>query len=103
MSTPKQSRTRTAGRKKAASRREGAARLARNNGEAQLTEDERRRMVAAAAYYRALRRGFAAGGEMDDWLAAEREIDQQITSGVPLKSPPASKSKSATDAGARAQ
>ena len=28
---------------------------------------------------------------------------QQITSGVPLKSPPASKSKSATDAGARAQ
>ncbi|HEY8507133.1 MAG TPA: DUF2934 domain-containing protein [Steroidobacteraceae bacterium] len=33
-----------------------------------------------AAYFRAERRGFAPGHELDDWLAAEREIDQLITS-----------------------
>lgn len=33
--------------------------------------DER---VATAAYYRAEKRGFSPGGELDDWLEAEREI-----------------------------
>ena len=28
-----------------------------------------------AAYYRAERRGFAPGHEVEDWLAAEAEID----------------------------
>jgi hypothetical protein len=37
--------------------------------------DERRRRVALAAYYRAERRGFAPGHELEDWLAAEAEID----------------------------
>ncbi len=32
------------------------------------------KMTADAAYYRALQRGFAAGCELDDWLAAEQEI-----------------------------
>jgi hypothetical protein len=36
---------------------------------------ERESMIAAAAYYRAEARGFAAGHELEDWLAAEREID----------------------------
>lgn len=31
--------------------------------------------IAEAAYWRAERRGFTAGRELDDWLAAEREID----------------------------
>ena len=31
--------------------------------------------IAAAAYQRAERRGFAPGGELDDWLAAEQEFD----------------------------
>lgn len=100
MSTPKQSRARSPGRKKAASRPEAEAQLARGNGETGLTQDERRRMVAEAAYYRALRRGFTAGGEIDDWLAAEREIEQQITSGVALSHAPAStpsKPKSTTE------
>jgi hypothetical protein len=35
----------------------------------------RESMIAEAAYYRAERRGFAPGRELDDWLAAEREID----------------------------
>ncbi len=35
-------------------------------------------MIAEAAYYRAERRGFATGGEMEDWVQAEAEIDRLI-------------------------
>ena len=38
-------------------------------------DDERRRRIAEAAYYRAQRRGFEPGGEEQDWLEAERDID----------------------------
>lgn len=44
------------------------------------TED-RRRMIAEAAYYRAERRGFAVGGELDDWVQSEAEIDRLLMSG----------------------
>ncbi len=36
---------------------------------------EREAMIAEAAYYRAEARGFETGHELEDWLAAEREID----------------------------
>ena len=52
-----------------------------SNSETRLSDDERRRMVAEAAYYRAEQRGFSAGGEVDDWLAAEREISRLLQSG----------------------
>jgi hypothetical protein len=48
------------------------------DGKTRLSDAERQRMVAEAAYYRALQRGFVAGGELDDWLAAERDIDRQL-------------------------
>jgi hypothetical protein len=32
-------------------------------------------LIAEAAYRRAEARGFAPGGELKDWLAAEKEID----------------------------
>jgi hypothetical protein len=32
-------------------------------------------MIAKAAYLRGEQRGFASGGEADDWLLAEQEID----------------------------
>ena len=32
-------------------------------------------MVAEAAYYRAEKRGFAPGLDLEDWLAAEKEIE----------------------------
>lgn len=35
----------------------------------------RRQLVAAEAYFRAERRGFAAGNELDDWVAAEMTVD----------------------------
>jgi hypothetical protein len=37
-------------------------------------------MIAEAAYFRAERRNFVGGREMDDWLAAEEEIDSLINS-----------------------
>jgi hypothetical protein len=37
--------------------------------------EEKRELVGKAAYYRAERRGFVPGFELDDWLAAEREIE----------------------------
>lgn len=40
--------------------------------------EERWQMIATAAYYRAQQRGFAPGGELDDWLAAEAEIAQAL-------------------------
>jgi hypothetical protein len=40
-----------------------------------VSEDVRRGMIAEGAYLRAERRGFAAGHEEMDWLAAEAEVD----------------------------
>ncbi len=40
-----------------------------------ISAEERWRMVATAAYHRAEKRGFEPGHEVEDWLAAEREID----------------------------
>jgi len=44
----------------------------------ELSPEDRQRLIAVAAYYRAERRGFAPGGELEDWCAAEAEIDQRL-------------------------
>lgn len=36
------------------------------------------RMICEAAYYIAEQRGFEAGHELDDWLAAEAQIHDQL-------------------------
>lgn len=46
--------------------------------------EDRYRMIAEAAYFRAESRGFAAGNDLDDWLAAEMEIDQILGVVEPL-------------------
>jgi len=38
---------------------------------------DRFQMIATAAYYRAEHRGFTGGDPMEDWLAAEAEINQR--------------------------
>ena len=45
-----------------------------------LTAQERHALVAQAAYFRAEARGFAAGGEFEDWVAAEAEVNAQMAS-----------------------
>jgi hypothetical protein len=47
-----------------------------------ISNDERRGMIAYSAYLRAQRRGFAAGGEAQDWLLAEQEVDALLNAGV---------------------
>lgn len=46
-----------------------------------VSEDARRAMIAQAAYLRAERRGFTAGDEVEDWLAAEAEVDALLRAG----------------------
>lgn len=46
-----------------------------------LDPAERSRRIAEAAYYRAQRRGFCPGCELEDWLEAEHEIDEQSRPG----------------------
>ena len=43
-----------------------------------VTGEERLRRIAEAAYFRALNRRFQNGDTVDDWLAAEREIDASL-------------------------
>ena len=36
--------------------------------------DEVQRRIAVAAYYRAEQRGFEPGHELEDWIAAEKDV-----------------------------
>ena len=45
-----------------------------------VTSEERTRLIAEAAYFKAAQRGFAKGGELDDWIEAEAEIDALLDS-----------------------
>ncbi len=47
-----------------------------------LTADQRCRYVEVAAYYIAERRGFQGGSALDDWAAAEAEVDRLLREGV---------------------
>lgn len=57
---------------------EPGARVAVPDRRAAISPEQRRAMIAQAAYYRAQRRGFAPGGELQDWLEAEAEIDRSL-------------------------
>jgi phage-related tail fiber protein len=46
-----------------------------------ISSEERWKMIAIAAYHNAEKRGFAPGGEMQDWAEAEKEIDELLMSG----------------------
>lgn len=38
--------------------------------------EQRERMIREAAYYHFIKRGYAPGHDLDDWLAAEAEIER---------------------------
>ena len=46
-----------------------------------LSATERELMIRMAAYYRAQQRRFEPGHEVEDWLAAEAEIDRVLLEG----------------------
>lgn len=43
-----------------------------------IDQESRRAMIATAAYFRAEKRDFVPGGELDDWIRAEAEIDSLL-------------------------
>lgn len=43
-----------------------------------IAPEERQRMISEAAYFRAAARGFRGGNPVDDWLAAEAEINRLL-------------------------
>lgn len=49
----------------------------------EISPDLRQQMIAEAAYLRAERRGFGPGDPLDDWLAAEREVDMLLAERPP--------------------
>jgi hypothetical protein len=66
---------------KAAPRRRAAAQTPAAAAHVTVSEEARRAMIEQAAYLRAERRGFAPGGEAEDWLAAEAEVDALLRAG----------------------
>ena len=44
-----------------------------------ITAEDRWKLVAVAAYHKAERRGFVSGGELQDWIDAEKEIDKLMS------------------------
>lgn len=40
--------------------------------------EQRAALIAEAAFFRAEKRGFAPGNEVEDWLAAESEVDARL-------------------------
>lgn len=54
------------------------------DGASLISAEARRALIEQAAYFRAERRGFEAGHEIEDWVAAELEINEFIRgSGCP--------------------
>ncbi len=53
--------------------------------EPRRSPEERRKLIEEAAYYRAQQRHFLAGHELDDWLAAEAEVDRRLALAAPDK------------------
>jgi hypothetical protein len=49
-----------------------------------VNPEMRRDIIAQAAYFRAQRRDFEAGHELEDWLAAEAEVDAALTLALPV-------------------
>jgi DUF2934 family protein len=43
------------------------------------SQEERHQMISSLAYMHAQQRDFAAGHELDDWLAAERAVDFELS------------------------
>jgi hypothetical protein len=50
-------------------------RFARPN---RVSDEVRRLLIAEAAYFRAQKRGSVGGDAIDDWLAAEQEVDARL-------------------------
>lgn len=57
----------------------------RGDGPEGVSAAERTALIERAAYFRAQGRGFAPGHEVEDWVAAEQEVDQLRSATGPAK------------------
>jgi hypothetical protein len=48
-----------------------------NESNGEPMQENRNSRIAIAAYYKAQERGFQPGHELDDWLAAEAEVNNE--------------------------
>ena len=55
------------------------SRTAAAKTDSKIDVEKRHALIAEAAYLRSERRGFEPGHEVEDWLAAEAEIDLALT------------------------
>ena len=58
---------------------------ARTDSSTTLSAQDRLRMIESAAYFQAERHGFTPGRAIEDWLAAESEIDALIAATAPAQ------------------
>jgi len=65
-----------AGKMAKSARRGRAVSKTSTNGSTRIDPAERQQLIAERAYFRAEKRGFAPGGELQDWFEAEAEIEQ---------------------------
>jgi len=65
-------------KQKSTSRARRAPTVKPQDGATKLDAHELHALVAQAAYFKAEARGFAPGGELADWIAAETEISTQL-------------------------
>jgi hypothetical protein len=55
------------------------AKKPRGGGATKASAANREALIAEAAYYRAEQRGFQGGDPVQDWLAAEAEVDRALS------------------------
>ena len=83
MAMPRDKSPATPTPRKRAPRKPGAAVIAAAPTFGQFVGPERRAaLIAEAAFFRAEKRGFTPGHEVEDWLAAEAEVDAKLMHAV---------------------
>lgn len=72
--TEKKSKTAKTSAKTTTTKRKSPARKS-SSATLEISAEQRQGMIAEVAYYKAEKRGFSGGSPVDDWLAAESEVD----------------------------
>ena len=57
--------------------------------ERSMSPEARQHMIGEAAYYRYVRRGYAPGHDVEDWLAAEADFERESVKRTPSDPPEA--------------
>jgi BRCT domain type II-containing protein len=81
-STKKPKAAKSTAKKTATKRKTTASKSTRSRkkpASIKISDEQRLSMIAEAAYFKAEQRGFAGGNPVEDWLAAESEVDALLS------------------------